>query len=150
MRYAFDLDGTLVDSKLAVHQAYVDVGVLPPEDFFTRPWFTWLNDKALHDAKNEKYLELIPSLVKPLPLMRLFKQLTGKADVSILTGASRIAAQAIVDHFQLLPDLMLCGMDMKAKISVMVEWRYGIMFEDNLSHAKNMRKETKWTVCHTL
>lgn len=148
MLYAFDLDGTLIDSHDTVLESYMDVGVTPPPDFFTRSWHEWLKDPELHRRKNALYLQKIP-LIKPLPLMELFK-LLGK-DASIMTGASREACAAIAKHFNLNLRQIHWELSVDSKIWVMNRALIpGIMFEDQRVAAERMRRETCWTVCHTM
>lgn len=147
MMYAFDLDGTLIDSRKAVLQAYHDVGVTPPDDFFMKPWRDWLKDEEAHKAKNRRYLELIP-MIRELPLMDLYRRLSSPL---IMTGASRDAVKAIADHFGLASDRIISEMNIRGKIRIMNQSRApGIMFEDQPDAAETMRKETKWTICHTI
>lgn len=152
MLYAFDLDGTLVDTRQAVLRAYMDVGVTPPDDFFVRPWHTWLtsyeNNQAKHDAKNARYRELM-HLVRPMPLLELFRELSRHNKV-VLTGASKDAVHTIYTHFDIKCSKTLWGLTVDQKIGYMNSFGdRGIMFEDQLQAADKMRKETKWTICHT-
>jgi hypothetical protein len=150
MLYSFDLDGTLIDSREAVYASYVEVGVSPPADFFSRPWQEWLNDETLHNRKNVVYVQKIP-LIKPLPLMELYKDLRSRLHLpTIMTGASKVAAHAIANYFNLDHSLLYSELTVTAKINMMNRTRSGIMFEDQRESAERMKRETRWTVCHTL
>jgi hypothetical protein len=148
MLYAFDLDGTLIDSEQVVLSAYREVGVEPPADFFTRSWREWLNDEKLHNDKNRVYLTKL-HLIEPLPLMRLYKDLW-RWRPAILTGASSVPVDVIADMFDLKRKDIYTEMSIADKIAMMNRQPYkGIMFEDQLTAAKRMRRQTKWTICHT-
>ncbi len=147
MFYAFDLDGTLVDSRATVLQAYRLVGVEPPPDFFYRPWKEWLHDEEKHQQKNAVYLGMLKH-VKPLPLMSLYHTLI--CPRLIMTGASKLAAMAIATKFSLDQRSLIYELSVEDKIRRMNAMRSGIMFEDQLDAATKMRKETQWTICHTM
>ncbi len=151
MFYAFDLDGTLVDSHDAVLAAYRHVGVEPPPNFFSLPWREWLHDEKKHDQKNEVYIDQFLILVKPLPLLLLYHSIGDTQNQRIImTGASRDAALAIADRFGLDHKTMHYEMSVDVKIRRMNTMYTGIMFEDQQEAATKMRKETQWTICHTL
>lgn len=100
MLYVFDLDGTLIDNKLAIYAAYQGAGVKPPSDFFTTPSHKWKRppteeQKAL---KNKVYAATIPQRCKVGPAFTLWHAL--HEDIrTILTGASgdsvKITLQAL-------------------------------------------------------
>ncbi len=147
MLYAFDLDGTLIDSREAVLESYRAVGVEPPPDFFMRSWHEWLSDSTLHDAKNRVYIQKL-SLIKPLPLIRLYFDL---GQPSILTGASSVAVDMIAKAFGLKRRMIYPELTLVDKIKMMNNIKEGgIMFEDQLEAAQRMRSETKWVICHTI
>lgn len=151
MIYAFDLDGTLVDSHDLILQSYRDVGVEPPSDFFGKSWHEWLTDDAKHEAKNRRYLQLIPKL-RTMPLFELFATLVDKTDseVWVLTGASAAAYHAISNELVFGPTVRAqAEMTIDTKIGLMSKNGPGIMFEDDIRAAERMRKETKWTVYHS-
>jgi hypothetical protein len=151
MLYGFDLDGTLIDSRDAVYQAYLDVGAHPPPDFFTKPWRSWMRNEAAHTAKNLRYIELIKQgAVKALPLSEVYKGLH-QCDRVILTGASRVAtSEVIMRVLDDWPKILLCEMTIAMKIDWMNDNERGIIFEDQLAHAHKMKQETQWTICHAL
>lgn len=148
MLYAFDLDGTLIDSKPVVLEAYRSVGIEPPSDFFLKTWREWLPDAQKHDEKNKMYLKLLYK-IKPLPLLELYRSLEGRC--MIMTGASKVAVLAIAKQFGLDTKTTLCQMSIAQKIHQMnIFTSSGIMFEDQHEAAEQMRRETRWTICHTL
>jgi hypothetical protein len=149
--YAFDLDGTLIDSREAVLTAYRAVGVEPPPDFFGKSWREWLLDPVKHKAKNAVYLKMIEEgLVKELPLLELYRTLDRYEHAYILTGASLEAGAAIVKRWGFAQDRTYFGLSLDNKLQWMQFYRQGIMFEDNEFAVRRMRKETRWTICHGL
>jgi hypothetical protein len=145
MLYAFDLDGTLADTREAVTIAYRSVGVEPPPDFFGKPWREWLTDAALHEAKNQVYREIAPHYIKPTPLVKLFK-LTGGM---IITGASAEAANVVLRALHLSrPRYLYTQLNMQDKANVLnLHGEEGIVFEDSITIADYLKEKTRWTVC---
>lgn len=150
MQYAYDLDGTLVETREAVLAAYRAVGVEPPLDFFGKTWREWLDDPTLHAAKNEEYLKIIRTtdLVRATQIVSLFL-ITGGF---IITGASRKAATAVLDHIGLRPQKFYYELSMKDKAEVLNfhNGDQGIVFEDSEKVASYLKENTSWTVCHVL
>lgn len=156
MHYAFDLDGTLVDTKELVRKAYIHAGVVPPDDFFGKTFFEWFTGdpqeaQEVHSNKQQYYMEHIKS-VKPLPLMELLKALVlaGRAP-TILTGASATSYQLLSSVFPILVDVQAeTSLNLAGKIRYMNETApIGIMFEDNLKAIEPLKKGTGWTICCT-
>lgn len=98
--YAFDLDGTLVDTREAVRQAYLCAGVSMPDEAWGLPWETWLEDPAAHDRKNAAYPDCLRRYAVKLPLLDVCRRLGGV----VITGASAGAVSAIKVAFD-CPDL---------------------------------------------
>lgn len=148
MRYAYDLDGTLADTREAVLTAYRAVGVEPPADFFGLPWKAWLKDAELHAAKNRVYREIAPQYIRPTKLVELYR-LTGGI---IITGASENAARTVLSALDInsSPE-MFCELDMFAKSRVLNEYgEHGIVFEDSPTICAYLKETTQWTVCRVL
>ncbi len=93
--YIFDLDGTLVDTRAAVKEAYRRVGVTMPDDAWGVPWTAWLKSKSLHENKAKAYPRCLKEFASKLPLFD-FAQ---KHQAPIITGASTLAVQAIEKEF---------------------------------------------------
>lgn len=159
MLYAFDLDGTLFNTKALVKRCYEEFGIEMPADAFGKTWREWLiplcggdelKAQWVHDEKNTLYAKLAAiGVAKPLPLFYLYVTI---ADWSvILTGASQVAALALLNRF---PEVncrvqMNCEMTRVQKINWMNQRINGIMFEDDILAAEQMRKETQWTILHS-
>jgi phosphoglycolate phosphatase-like HAD superfamily hydrolase len=100
-KYVFDLDGTLVNSRAAVTEAYRRAGVVMPEDAWGKPWQEWLVDpvtRALrHDVHNEKnriYLSVLEELGQHTDLGLRVRMGFG-APATVITGASPQAVQSM-------------------------------------------------------
>lgn len=159
MHYAFDLDGTLIDTKHVLRSAYEEAGVSPPADFFGKPFFAWFKGtkeeadevrRRKHDAYRRS---VVAGHVISLPLMHLYKRLTSVgASTSIVTGASPASVQLIAGYLGLSPNTRMltgCTMEDKAKYLSMVG-ELGIMFEDDRVVADYLRSNTTgWTICCT-
>lgn len=115
-RYVFDLDGTLFLTRELVRRAYLEVGVVMPDDAWGEPASRWLPIVAgkrwqyVHEAKNEKYLRLIreePPARTTAASAMIELSLSG-VETYVVTGASRDAAQALLKaafqpyHYRLL------------------------------------------------
>jgi len=155
VRYAFDLDGTLLDTKDAVRQAYVDAGVSPPLDFFGKPFVEWFKGteeeaKALRKAKAAAYrTRIYEGMVTALPLLSLYRHLaaTDRQPI-ILTGASYESVYLLAEKFRLQVGTILAGCGVKDKASFLNQYdTAGIMFEDNVESSKYLRAATGWTIC---
>lgn len=146
MKYAYDLDGTLADTKEAVRSAYMDVGVTPPWDFYLLTWQEWLSNEELHAAKNAVYLRKYVKTVKPLPLANLFQHTGG----TIITGASMSAAFAVTQH--LFPGTLVnvChSLNSDGKVAILNRIATtGIVFDDSIDTIELIRRDTKWTAFH--
>tara|TARA_R110000824_G_scaffold58288_1_gene157709 strand:- start:3433 stop:3933 length:501 start_codon:yes stop_codon:yes gene_type:complete len=105
MTYLFDLDGTLVNTRLAVKEAYRQVGIEMPDDAWGKPWTEWLNNKFAHDAKAKIYPDVLKEFAEPLPLYRYVQQ----TQAPVITGASRDAVRAINDMFGSLNVIITCA-----------------------------------------
>lgn len=104
----FDLDGTLVDTRQAVTQAYRWAGVELPDHAWGRPWQEWLpqllkyEDNAedplaqsaeqVHKLKNHYYQYTLKLYARALPCL---ERATHRSLV-VLTGASRDAVTTLL------------------------------------------------------
>ena len=145
MLLAFDLDGTLVDTRDAVLKSYRAAGVEPPHDFWGKPWRAWLSDKQAHDRKNEEFRKPDTlKAVKRLKTMELFCQ-----DHSlVLTAASAPAARVILAHYDLRPAALFWELDAEGKVEVLNSHPAGIYFDDDKSICDMVKRRTSWTVMH--
>lgn len=103
--YIFDLDGTLVDTRTAVVEAYREAGIELPEGAWGKPWTNWLKDKRIHDEKARLYPEMLRQHAEELPLYRYAHQ----HSCPVITGASREAVRAIQKLFGSLHVVVTCA-----------------------------------------
>jgi phosphoglycolate phosphatase-like HAD superfamily hydrolase len=143
--YVFDLDGTLLDTRAAVIEAYRIVGVTPPKDFFGRSWKEWLKDERKHREKNEAYRHCL-GLIEELPLLEMLRN----TNSMILTGASLEAVSLLRKRFfptwfgAAHTELTIAG-----KVDILNGLdEIGMYFDDDESAINTVKKETKWATCH--
>jgi hypothetical protein len=149
MIYAYDLDGTLVDSEPLVRKAYELAGAKPPEDFFGKPFYEWSNDWEMHARKQSIYIDLIERRgIEELPLAKLARYTGGH----IVTGAHIDAVVAITKILNLQHLLHHTSLTVQRKADVLnrISTDGGIMFEDSLETAKKLKELTKWTILHVV
>lgn len=112
---AFDLDGTLVDTEdahgEAYHRAFADLGVhVDPSAFrsvagrhqsevirlLAGASVDSIDPVALHRIKTAHYCTIAPTLVRPLPTLRLAQLLSSRVPTALVTSASRETAIASI------------------------------------------------------
>jgi FMN phosphatase YigB (HAD superfamily) len=136
-----DLDGTLIDSKLAVIEAYRAVGVEMPTHAWGRPWQQWLHDEVAHTRKNDVYADMLRKYGEPLPLY----QVAARHQYPVITGASSAAVAAIVGQFGWL-NVVLTNASLEDKAL----WLHdhaptGIYVDDDPLTRDYVRRYTGWT-----
>lgn len=147
MLLAFDLDGTLLDTREAVRHAYVLAGVTPPDDWWGQPWTQWLSDPAVHQRKNEIYQEIAPQMVRPLPLLLLARRVPHY----IVTGCSAAAYLMLRHLFHLTPLDVYVGQTLPQRIATLQRLgAAGLYFDDHLPTAQAVQEQTGWTCYHAL
>jgi hypothetical protein len=149
MIYAYDLDGTLVDSEPLVRRAYELAGANPPIDFFGKPFHEWSSDWQMHARKQRIYIDLIAKQgITALPLTALARITGGH----IVTGASIDAVETIVQALDLrhLHCHTSLSVERKAVILNYISGEGGIMFEDSLLAVQKLKELTKWTILHVV
>lgn len=161
LHVVFDLDGTLADTEELVTRAYKMVGVTVPEGAWGKSAQSWLancvggTDQAadLHELKNLAYRVLIETEgVPPLAAAHLCRELlsTKGYDVSILTGASFDAAQAVRSSLRLeRATILSAGVSLDQKIAILNGFApTGLYFDDNREACHRVSKETDWQVLY--
>lgn len=148
--WVFDLDGTLVDTRRAVLDAYGRAGVNMPEDAWGLPWQDWLitpegrPDFARHALKNAAYPDCVARLARRLDLL----EFAVSNRCPILTGASRPAVEAIEACFGVT--LNVRGYSMK--VGDKVSWLrgegdvYSVYVDDDENARRTIRVATSWRV----
>ena len=134
--YAFDLDGTIFDTRPLVEKAYAEVGVQLPETAWGRTWQEWLvphcgGDHAyaalLHGHKAVVYDQLLHDADLELSSAgQLLVELVAAGDLSvtIMTGASVGAASRLVQMIG-APVHVLPGMRVRDKAMRLLRLRLG-------------------------
>lgn len=144
INYIFDLDGVLIDTKLAVKEAYKRVGVNMPEDAWGKPYEEWCSHEE-HELKKEVYPQFVDFLATELPMLGVAKDLDllPNCNVMILTGASASAVELLQSKFCFQKLRILCwGANTDTKLKCLASLPSGgVYFEDNPSIAKVMREE---------
>ena len=104
----FDLDDTLYHTSDAVKRAYRQAGVVMPDGAQGRPWHEWLptylecsvqDAQFVHQRKNDIYVDMIVS--SEIEMTSAYSIFTRESDATVITGASRPAALALLaqnDH----------------------------------------------------
>lgn len=99
LQYAYDLDGTLIETRTANWMAYKQLGVEPPVDFHQRPWETWCA-RTVHERKNA----ILPSYAGHMRMLPMFAfALHHKG--TILSMCSEKAFELIIETFPRLRDI---------------------------------------------
>lgn len=114
MLAVFDFDGTLVDSRNVVEQAYEDIGYPMPASAWGKPGNMWLPPEhadELRDLKNQRYRELITT-AKELPPATVARELR---DVGVLTATAEPACGARLDALDIEWFFMGFGQDAASK-----------------------------------
>lgn len=150
MRWVFDLDNTLVYTRLANQVAYRYVGVEPPPDFHVRPWQQWCSPED-HDKKADALPRLLAQHAYLLPSFGILQALGGE----ILTNASQASYDATVAVFPLVGQY-------RATISMTpadkLEWLLreqdtaqspGIYLDDSTELVEQVRSRTRWQALDT-
>jgi hypothetical protein len=144
--HVFDLDGTLIDTRDAVVEAYRRAGALMPRDAWGKPWWEW-TDARTHDIKNLHYAYIYEVWVKPLPLLKTALRL----NAPVITGASVAAVELAKKRFGPL-NVQLTAADVSQKILFLNELnreedgsRKGVYVDDDPRTREAVREETTWT-----
>lgn len=93
-----DVDGTVIDTREQVREAYARAGVIQPPETFHLPWEEWLPDAAggmfaatrVHKRKNQIYHKVLREMPpKILPAGRMLKEYRGAGlDMYLTTSGS--------------------------------------------------------------
>jgi len=138
-----DLDGTLVDSKLAVIEAYRAAGVEMPFYAWGRPWQEWLDDETVHTRKNRVYADMLRKYGEPLPLYRVAVQ----RGFPVITGASAAAVAVVTQTFGAL-NVALTGATLEDKALWLHDHaKTGLYVDDDPLTREYVRRYTGWTCC---
>jgi phosphoglycolate phosphatase-like HAD superfamily hydrolase len=109
---SFDLDGVIVDSRVAIAEAYATAGVTVPDDWWGRSWRSWLPEAAaaagldvteVRRRKFEAYNRFVgEGLVEPIAGYSVARRLIDEGEeVFVVTLASQWSVDAILGHLDL-------------------------------------------------
>ena len=139
MRFCFDLDGTLLDTKQAVIEAYRAAGVEMPPDAWGKPWQSWLKFRHIHEWKNEHYPAMLRQHVKLLPLWPY-----AIAGHEIITGASEAAVRVIERYFIVKLNVKRFSATAQDKIDYLLTIPPGVYVDDDAETRRLTEEQTKW------
>ena len=145
MCYVFDLDGTLVDTRQAVVEAYRAIGVEMPEDAWGKPYREWLPQPKwqLHEQKAVVYPTTLARFGKKLGLYDFVKA----KGYPVLTGASYSATLTIQREWGVL-NIVGYGMRLEQKAYQLNKNFPHCTYVDDLESARAFIKE--YTTCHVI
>ncbi len=132
------MDGTLVDTHLAVRKAYEAVGVEMPDDAWGRPWIEWLKDGDAHRQKNLIYPKMLRKYARSLPLL----DYAVRHKSPVITGASATAAVAVMNQFKI--DVVLVGANAERKKNYLSHRPPGIYVDDHEATRRLIHETTQW------
>lgn len=141
MLFAFDLDGTLIQTAAANWQAYVNIGVMPPPDFHQRRWEGWI-DKETHDRKNQELAEIYRDYFKPLPLLQFAELQPYYILSSISEDAWRLWAKV---HKFPNAQRIITNLTLEQKAAFLNERQPSLYFDDSAASCKYIQENTKWS-----
>lgn len=136
----FDLDGTLVDTRLAVVEAYHMAGVKPADIRWGQPWHTWLKDPAAHEHKNYVYPIALKRLAKALPLL----EVACRMRAPVITGASFLAVKAVCERFSVELDVRLMSARLEDKVAWLNAQGPGTYVDDDAAVRAAVEGGTPW------
>lgn len=142
--YIFDLDGTLIDTKRAVQEAYRAAGVEMPESAWGLSAKEWLDDQTgeIHKRKNQFYPGMLAQFAKPMPLLGF----AIKNQSTIITGASPEAVALIREIFN-IENPVFPNLDARAKVSFLLDRPVGLYVDDDIRTRRLIRTLTcRWTI----
>lgn len=97
IKFIFDMDGTIIDSRRAVREAYKSAGIVLPDDAWGKTASEWGCPPDVHKMKAALYPTILLRVGRRLHAADLLKITNG----SVLTGASLEAVEAVraaLDH----------------------------------------------------
>lgn len=140
--WVFDLDGTLVDTRKAVEEAYHLAGVHMPPEMWGRPWQQWLNNARVHSLKNKLYHQTLRQYGVKLPLLEVALQL----DAPVLTGASSAAVRTIMQRWASGLNIALVEATPLMKAVWLNQHEPGTYVDDSEHTRAVIREKTQWRV----
>jgi hypothetical protein len=140
IRFIFDMDGTIVDSYLAVRAAYKKAGLALPEDAWGKTAAEWDCPQAVHEMKKRLYPTILRSHGRRLHAADLLEIVHGH----VLTGASIEAVDAVRKFLGFKFDVVghSCNQDRKINILRQLSREHKIIYvDDDLAFGKRALDE---------
>lgn len=146
MMHVFDMDGTLVDTRVAIKEAYRLAGINMPDDAFGRPWRKWC-PVAVHQNKNVHYQKTI-ELASEMWCMGALRELVLlHRPVYILTGASTEAVHAVIRRFNIHPSVRFkAELSRHQKANWLLIHGLGVYVDDDAQTRVIVERKTQWKV----
>lgn len=126
MRYVFDMDGVLIDTRKAVEAAYAKAGMIMPAHAWGKPWQEWC-PKEVHSLKQVYYPICLSLYARELPAFRVLRDLGG----SVLTSASQYAAELVQEYLRYPFHLIGTGCSTVDKITALRGIKGGALYIDD-------------------
>lgn len=102
IRFIYDMDGTLVDTRKAIRMAYMRAGIKVPADAWGKTWRDWGCPEDVHKEKARLYPNFVREYGRILPAASLLALTGGR----VLTGASLEAVTAVKEVLKINFDLL--------------------------------------------
>lgn len=149
-----DVDGVLADTRPLVLKAYELAGVDPALVQWGAPWEEWLPAAvggsttaalAVHHEKNKHYEDLVENHLSPLTAAHALRQLRGEYDLWFLTGASPLAARAVLVTLGFRPRFLGTGCTTEQKVWALIQHgSYGAYIDDNRELGEYIARLSGW------
>lgn len=151
MKVIYDLDGTLVDTREAVRQAYAVAGVVMPDDAWGKPAQDWLprvcdDPIVAHQLKCVAYANALRYHGRQLPLLQELS--FHKQTVTVITGASRQAVNTLY-KMGILPSfvkVVAVQQTRRSKVDWLARHGWGTYVDDDAEVRRLVLDQTLWSV----
>lgn len=142
----FDLDGTLIDNRRAVEEAYRAVGIIRPDKAWGRPVDRASCSGAQHIMKNRIYPDMLRMHAKEGPGLKWWMAV--KDNKWVITGASQAGARSSMKFLGLDTALLLShGLTIKQKCDLIKSMKEPVVYIDSdFDVADQIRKDTECSI----
>lgn len=145
MLHIFDLDGTLVDTRVAVEESYRQAGATMPPSAWGKPWHEWTTEEV-HKKKIELYPTVLEEYLEVFPYAYVARDLAPNA--FILTSASQEAVRAVLECIGMKIPLLGNSLSIDKKIERLNALdRECTYFDDDRNNVARIRMECPKVQC---